>query len=289
MATLIPLVLKLSILLTVFAIGLSTRAQDIAYVLQRPRLLLRSLIAINVIMPVFAALMAGAFDLKPAVEIGLVALAVSPIPPLLPKKAIQAGGAASYAIGLLVVAAVLAIVFVPVSVHLLGLVFGRRADIGPLAVAAILAENVLAPIGAGILLSHFARGMAARVARPISLTASILLGLCMIPIAITAMPPVFTLIGQGTVAATLAFVLAGIVTGHVLGGPEPANRAVLALTTSSRHPGVAGAIASVNFPGQKQVLSAIFLYLVVNAIVSIGYRIWCHRRYGTLMAPQPAA
>jgi hypothetical protein len=36
-------------------------------------------------------------------------------------------------------------------------------------------------------------------------------------------------------------------------------------------------------------LSAIFLYLVVNAIVSIGYRIWCHRRYGTLMAPQPAA
>lgn len=277
--SIIPLVLKLSILLTVFAIGLNTRAVDVAYVLQRPRLLFRSLVAINVIMPVFAAGMAAAFNLKAPVEIALVALAVSPIPPLLPKKAVQAGGAASYAIGLLVVVAVLAIVFVPVSVHLLGAAFGKRADIGPLAVAAILAANVLAPIGAGILLSHFARGFAARIARPVSLTASILLALSMIPIAIMAMPPVFTLVGQGTILATLAFVLAGLAAGHLLGGPEPANRAVLALTASSRHPGVAGAIASANFPGQKQVLSAIFLYLIVNAVVSIAYRRWYRGHY----------
>jgi len=287
MATLIPLALKLSILLTVFAIGLSTRAEDIAYVLRRPRLLARSLIAINIIMPVFAALLAALFDLKPAVEIALVALAVSPIPPLLPKKAVNAGGAASYAIGLLVVAAVLAIIAVPVSVHVLGLVFGVQAEIPPRAVALILAANVLAPIGAGIAVSHFARGVAERLARPVSLTASIMLALCLVPIAITAMPPVFTLIGQGTLAATLAFVVVGLLTGYLLGGPERDNRTVLALTVSSRHPGVAGAIASANFPHQTQVLSAIFLYLLVNAAVSLPYAMWRRRRSTAGLAAGP--
>ena len=287
MATLIPLALKLSILLTVFAIGLSTRAEDIAYVLRRPRLLARSLIAINIIMPVFAALLAALFDLKPAVEIALVALAVSPIPPLLPKKAVNAGGAASYAIGLLVVAAVLAIIAVPVSVHVLGLVFGVQAEIPPRAVALILAANVLAPIGAGIAVSHFARGVAERLARPVSLTASIMLALCLVPIAITAMPPVFTLIGQGTLAATLAFVVVGLLTGYLLGGPERDNRTVLALTVSSRHPGVAGAIASANFPHQKQVLSAIFLYLLVNAAVSLPYAMWRRRQSTAGLAAGP--
>ena len=44
-----------SIVLTVFAIGLSTRPQDVAYVIRRPGLLLKSLLSINVVMPVFAA------------------------------------------------------------------------------------------------------------------------------------------------------------------------------------------------------------------------------------------
>jgi BASS family bile acid:Na+ symporter len=289
MATLIPLALKISILLTVFAIGLSTRATDISYVLHRPRLLLRSLLAISLIMPAVAAFMAAVLHLKPAVQIALLALSVSPIPPLLPKKAVKAGGGASYAIGLLVIVALLAIVFVPLSVHILGRIFGVRAELAFTAVAHILAANVLAPLGAGVALSHFARDFAARIARPVSLTASILLGLTMIPIAINAMPPVFTLIGQGTLAATAAFVLAGIAAGHMLGGPEPANRAVLALTASSRHPGVAGAIATANFPHQKQALSAIFLYLLVNAAISIPYRVWCRRHYGDRMNPAPAA
>jgi hypothetical protein len=131
MASLIPLVLQASIILTVFAIGLSNRARDVLQIARTPGLLLRSLVSINILMPLFAALMAAAFALMPAVEIALIALAVSPIPPLLPKKAIKAGGDASFAIGLLAAAALLAIAFVPVSVHVLGIAFGKPAEIPP--------------------------------------------------------------------------------------------------------------------------------------------------------------
>jgi BASS family bile acid:Na+ symporter len=282
MASLIPLVLQASIILTVFAIGLSNRARDVLQIARTPGLLLRSLVSINILMPLFAALMAAAFALMPAVEIALIALAVSPIPPLLPKKAIKAGGDASFAIGLLAAAALLAIAFVPVSVHVLGIAFGKPAEIPPGQIASIMAANVLAPLCAGLAVSRFAGRLAARIAGPISVIAALLLFACAVPIALNAMPAILSLIGHGTLAAIVAFILFGLAAGHVLGGPVPANRAVLALTTSSRHPGVAAAIAAANFPQEKLAFAAIFLYLLTNVIVSVLYRTWFRRHYNTV-------
>jgi BASS family bile acid:Na+ symporter len=282
MAALIHLMLKASIVLTVFAIGLSTRPQDVAYVIRRPGLLLKSLLSINVVMPVFAASVIAVTHLDSVVQIALISLSVSPIPPMLPKKALNAAGDASYAIGLLVVAALLAIAIVPLSVRLMGWAFGRQAEISRTEVALILAANVLAPLGAGLLVHHAARQFSERIARPLSLLASILLVACIPPILFTATPAILSLIGNGTLIAIVAFILVGLAAGHRFGGPDPANRAVLALTTSSRHPGVAAAIASANFPQQKLVLPAILLYLLVNVLISIWYKKLLGRQHATI-------
>jgi bile acid:Na+ symporter, BASS family len=278
MASLIQLVLKASILLTVFAIGLSTRPQDVAYIIRRPGLLVRSLLSINIAMPLFAACMIAVIPLQPVVKIALIALSVSPIPPMLPKKARSATGDASYGIGLLVVVALLAIAFVPLSVHLLGNAFGRQAQISPTTIALILATNVLAPMGAGLLIHYFANKIAERAAGPISVFASVLLVASVLPILVTEAPAILSLVGNGTLLAVVGFVLFGLTVGHLLGGPDPANRAVLALTTASRHPGIAAAVASANFPQQKLAVPAILLYLILNLLISIGYRKWLGRR-----------
>lgn len=278
MSVLISFVLKASILLIVFAIGLSTRPQDLIYVVRRPSLLARSLLSINIVMPLFAASLAAAAHLLPVVEIILIALSVSPIPPLLPKKARNATGKSSYAIGLLVVVAFLAIAFVPIAVDLLGWAFGAAATISPKTVALVLARNVLAPLGSGLLVRYGARPFAERIVRPLSVIASIFLVASLLPILFTAMPAILSLIGNGTLAAMIAFVLAGLVAGHLLGGPAPVNRTILALTTSSRHPGVAAAIVRLNFPHQTLAVPAILLYLLVNILLSIAYIAWMRHR-----------
>ena len=91
LATLIPLALKASIILVIFILGLNVRPQDAAYLFRRPGKLMRSLLSMNVVMPLFAAGVVAAFELHPAVELALIALAVSPIPPLLPRKSLKAG------------------------------------------------------------------------------------------------------------------------------------------------------------------------------------------------------
>jgi bile acid:Na+ symporter, BASS family len=279
LATLIPLALKTSILMTVFSLALNATMDDALYLFRRPSELVRSLLSMNVVMPLFASALAVAFNLHHAVEIALIALAVSPVPPLLPKKELKAGAHASYAIGLLTAAAVLAIVFVPVAVGLLGRVFDISAHISVATIAQLVLFTVLLPLAAGIAVRHFAPAYADRIARPISLVAAVLLIASALPIVFIAWPAITSLIGNGTIIAIAAFVIFGLAVGHLLGGQEEEGRTVLALSTASRHPGIALAIASASFPGQKLVLGAVLLYLIVNAVVSLPYLNWRRRHH----------
>jgi len=284
LATLILLALKTSIFLTVFGLALKTTMDDALYLFRRPAQLVPSLLSMYVIMPLFAAALVALFDLHPAVEIALIALAVSPVPPVLPKKQIKARGRGSYAMGLLVAAAVLAIVFVPLAVDLLGRVFGGSAQISVATIAQLVLTTVILPLAAGMAVRHFAPAFADRTGTLISLVAAVLLIASALPVVITAWPAISSLIGNGTIVAIVAFVIVGLAAGHALGGPEPEDRTVLAFSTASRHPGVALALASANFPGEKLVLAAVLLYLIVNAVVSMLYMKWRHRGRSSIEA-----
>jgi bile acid:Na+ symporter, BASS family len=120
LADLIMLAVRVSIVLTVFAFALKASPRDAVYLFRKPGQLARSLLSMNVVMPVFAAVLIAAFDLHPAVKIAMGALSVSPLPPVLPKKGLRSGGKESYTIGLLAAAALLAIVFVPLALEYWG-------------------------------------------------------------------------------------------------------------------------------------------------------------------------
>ena len=275
--SLVLLALKASIVLSVFAIGLASRVEDTLFLLRRPALLVRSALAINVVMPIVAAAMAWTFNLPEAVEVALVALAVSPVPPLLPRKQIKARGEPSYAIGLLVGAALVAVLFVPIAVELLGLAFQMPVHMSPWPIAKLVFATVLAPLLAGIFVRRIAPRMAARFARPFGLTANIVLALGVLAVLTTAWPAIVSLVGTGGLWAVAAFVGIGLAVGHWLGGPDPNDRTVLALATASRHPGVALAISSANFPEDKAVLPALLLYLLGAAVLAIPYVMWRKR------------
>ena len=104
LAILVSVVLKVSIILLVFSFGLDVTFQEATYLLRRAGLLLRSLLAMNVVMPLVATALVVAFDLNPAVKIALVTLSVSPVPPFLPRQGV-AVGSSSFTFSLLVVEA----------------------------------------------------------------------------------------------------------------------------------------------------------------------------------------
>jgi BASS family bile acid:Na+ symporter len=277
-ASILLLVLKSSILLTVLSLGLRASWHDAFYLFREPSLLLRSMLSMNVIMPLVAATLVVSFDLPAPVPVALVALAVSPVPPMLPKKELKAGGHASYAIGLLVAIALLSIITVPVVVSWFISAFDRTGGIGPLAVAVIVSKTVLAPLGAGLALRHWAPALAEKITRPIALLGTVLLVVTVLPLAYATWPAMQALFGNGTVLIIAAMAVAGLGIGHLLGGPDGEHRTVLALSTTSRHPGIALAAAVAAGSESKSVLAAILLYVIVAILVSIPYVAWRRRQ-----------
>jgi bile acid:Na+ symporter, BASS family len=271
------LVIKSSIVLTVLGLGLNATWQDATSVFRQPGLLVRSVLSMNVIMPLVATGFVVAFNLPPSVEIALVALAISPVPPILPKKEMKAGGHASYAVGLLVAIGLLAILTVPVTLSLFANAFDRTADVAPLAIAKIVLSSVLLPLAAGIALRRWVPALAERIARPVSLLGTILLFASALPLVYASWPAVRALFGNGTVVIIAAMAAVGLAVGHVLGGPTADDRTVLALSTTSRHPAIALAAAVAAGAETKPQLAAIMLYVIVALLVSIPYVAWRRR------------
>jgi bile acid:Na+ symporter, BASS family len=267
----IVLALKVSIILSVFAIGLKATFRDATFLFRRPRDLLRALLSMNVLMPLVALAMGMAFNLHPAVEIAIVAISVSPIPPILPNKALKAGGKEDYTIGLLVAIGLLSIFVIPISMKVVETITGVSHAMQPQSVAPVVFMTILLPLLVGIAVGKIAPIFADRAAKPVSLIGLGLLILSALPILINSVQAVLSLVGDGTILSLAVFALIGSIVGHWLGGPEPDHRTVLALSTASRHPAVALAIAQANFPEQKLAGAAIVWYLLLSGVVSAFY------------------
>lgn len=273
-AELIPLALKVSIVTLVFALGLKTDANDLTFLIRRPWLLARSLLSICLIMPIVAAIIVRVFGLGPPVGVMIVALALAPLPPVLPNKNDKAGGDAAFAISLTVTAALFAIVSIPLSVEVIGRLVGLPLHIKLAPIVQLLLATVLLPLAAGLLVGRLLPNLARKLSAPLSKVATVLLLLGVAAIVFAAWKGMAAQIGDGVLAALATFIVAGLVIGHLLGGPAAESRTALAMSTASRHPGIAMAIIQMTFPDAKGLLPLLLLYLLANAIIGAPYMIW---------------
>ena len=276
----VELVLRISIVLNGFAVGLEGRFADPVYLFRRPGKLLRAFISMDVLMPVVALLLVFNFNLDPAVKIALVALSVSPVPPLFPKRALWAAGKENYTVGLLVATAVLAIVVIPLAMAIFGWISGIPMSMSPGSVARIVFTMVLVPLLLGIATRATSYWFVQPVRKYLGPFASWLLILSVLPVVFVEARPIYSLFGNGTLLSLTAFTVIGLIAGYWLGGPEFANRRVLAFGTAGRHPGLALAIAHGNFPQQKMTVPAVCLYVVVCLLLSVLFELLLRKARG---------
>jgi BASS family bile acid:Na+ symporter len=274
----IVLLLQASIVGTVLSYGLQATKEDALHLVRHPGLLLRSAIALFVAMPLVAVVIVEVFELPRATEIALVALAIAPIPPLLPKKEEKAGGEGAYALGLMVTMGLLSILLVPLQLALLGAYFDRDLDVSTRVVAKVIVVMIVLPLLVGMVVRALSPGLAARLGKPVALVSLALLVVTVGLIFHAVAPAVVKQLGNGTVVAIAAFIALGLLVGHLLAGAVPERRTVLALSTASRHPAIALAIAKTNFPNEPFLDATIVLYLIVVTLMAIPYVQWRRHR-----------
>ena len=274
---LIVLALQIAIVGTVFTFGLRATVDDVLYVWRHPSLLVRSLLSVFVLMPILVVAFVQAFDLRSDVEVVLVALALSPVPPILPNKIGKAGGSSSFGLGLMLVLAVGALVAIPLSISALDLIAKRPIEVQSGAIARIVAMTTLVPLLVGMAVHRLAPRVADALVKPLSRIATALLLAGVALLLYGTRHAIWAAVGGGAIAAIVAFVAVGLLVGHLLGGPEAEHSTVLALATACRHPAIALSIASANFPNE-QFAGMVILYLLVSGVAGIPYVKWQGRR-----------
>lgn len=273
---LLPILITLSLAGLVLTVGLNAAPKDLGYVLRRPALLGKAVIAVLIIPPLAATGLAMLLPVTMAVKAGIILMAVAPVPPLVPGKELAVGARKSYAYGLYVAMALLTVISVPIAFNLEAWVFGRDDTVTLWTIALIVAKGVLIPLGLGVLVRRLAPAWSEKAAPIVYKLSMLLLVIAFVPVLVTMWTPMVHLIGNGTLLTMMLLVLICLAGGHLLGGPDRIDRATLAVASSVRHPGIALALASANMT-DRSVVPAVLLFLLVGLIVGIPYNMWIKR------------
>ena len=278
----VVLAFQVSIMLTVFGFGLRATIADVLFVIRRPRVLVISLVSMFIVMPFMALVLALVISPPQVALVALVALSLSPVPPTLLGK--DSAGRDAYGLGLTAAVSVLSIVLVPALVAFLGGLTDQPFNVSFTTVAAQVLVSVVLPLVAGMLVRAFLPRLAVRAAKPLALTANVVLLAAVAVLLVAVFPRLGEVLTVSTVAAFVVFVVLGLAFGHVMAGPDPGDSRVLAMASALRHPGIALAIATANFP-LLQFGAVIILYLLIGAMVCIPYVKWMQKRTAALPVP----
>jgi len=270
MTTILLVLVKISTVALILSIGMGATFSDILYLWRRPGLLLRSLLAVYVLVALAAFVIVTFWPLAPGVEAALLVLAVSAGAPLLPRK-LERFGSSQYAFSLVVVTSLLAIVATPIWVAFLAWDFGVSAEISPIRVVSAIGKGFVLPLAAGMAANALAPSLTARFADRAIAIAGVALTIASLALLITHWRILLEIKFNG-MAALLVLMLISVALGHVLGGPLPGDRTALAIACATRYIGIAIIVAATfNGPRNVVILAA---YAIATALVSIPYLMW---------------
>ena len=264
------LALKVSVALLIFAIGLDSRLKDFSYLTQRPGVMLRSLLAMYLVVPLLALVAVKLLHLPSGLELALLVLAISAGAPLLPRKLMRLGNE-EYVFSLVVVSSLFAIVTVPAWLMLLGPHFDRLGTLDPATVARVLGKSFLLPLLVGMVARLVWPDASSRLSDVLLKVVGIVFSACALALLVTHWQVIGAILGPPLLALA-GFTLAALGVGHLLGGPDPNDRTALAVTCATRHVGVAMVIAAAT-PGPRTVV-LIVAYALASALVIIPYMKW---------------
>lgn len=194
-------------------------------------LLMRSVLAVYVLVPLAALALVTLLTLPPGVEIGLLVLAVSAGAPLLPRKLLSTGDGA-HIFSLVVTTSLLAIVLVPAWLALLGPWFGYPVQLHPERVAWVFAKTFFVPLALGMLIRWRYPAFADRFGDRLMAIAGLLLTACALALLVLHWEVLLDVKWSGMLALA-GLIVAALAIGHLLGGPTEDDRTALALAKAT--------------------------------------------------------
>jgi bile acid:Na+ symporter, BASS family len=279
-------ILLMFVTVTIFslmlAMGVSHSFQQLTSLWRRPALLLRSLLAVIVLVPLVVGLLLWVSNLSPGVATGLAVLAAAPGAPLTYKRSQMAGGDPTYTASLQLTLALLAVVITPLMLAIFSALFelpGLRLT--SLEVARQVAQVTFFPVITGLLIQRFAPRLADVIGNSLRMLANILFIVLfvMLIILLVLSPDLRMMVNLGGLPSVVIIIMVAgsLAIGHLLGGPSREQRSVLAIASVARNVGLALFIAELSTYAQN-FIPTLLTYMILGALLAVPYSVWSKRQ-----------
>ena len=258
---------------SMLGMGLGLTVGQIVAPLRNIRLVVLSLLANFVLMPLAAIGCAKLLRLDEPFAIGLLLLGAAAGAPFLPLLAQIAKSNLAFAVGLMVLLMVITVGYLPVVLPLLL----PGVAVNPMAIARSLVLMMLVPLAAALWVNSRFPAFAARVKPVLGKISTWSLVLVIVLLVVVNFQSVLAVFGTGAILAGLLFLAAGYGIGWLLGGPGADTKRVLGLGTSQRNIAAALVVAGQSFDDPNVVVMVIVV-AIVGLLLLIPLSRWLAKR-----------
>ncbi|MFB2837333.1 bile acid:sodium symporter family protein [Floridanema evergladense] len=251
--------------------GLSLTIQQLWQPFRNIRLILQSLLANFILVPLFVYLLLQIIPVSEPFRIGFTIMAVAGGPPVLPKLAQLVNGNLAYAAGLMMLMICVTAFYMPFALS----IALQNIQVNPWQILKPLVTLMLIPLAIGLLIRAKNEAIAATLQpwmRQIS-SAGLILGLS--TSLIIQFSSLIEMVKTGTIFIIIGFILVSFGFGYILGGPEKDTRRTLAVGTAQRNIAAALLVAGTNFDDPAVVsviiVTSLSLFVLIRLIAKQAF------------------
>ena len=243
---------------SMLAMGAGLTVPQIAEPLRNVRLVVLTLLANFIVMPLGALALVKMLWLDEPFGIGLLLLGCAAGAPFLPKLAELAKSNLAFAVGAMVLLMVGTIGYLPIVLPLLL----PGVTVNPWQIARSLLLLMLLPLVLGLAVKAYYGDLAVRVKPGLDWLSNISLILLVCLITAANIDKVLQVFGTRGILAGILFIAIGLGTGWLLGGRDTGTKSVMALGTGQRNIAAALVVASQSFSDPKVVVMVIVVAII---------------------------
>jgi predicted Na+-dependent transporter len=251
------------VITSMVGMGFSLTFRQIAAPLRNTRLVLMSLAANFIIVPLLVLVIVQIIPLPEGIQIGLILAGMAAGAPFLPKLVQVAKGDMAFAAALMVMLMVITVAFLPIFLPLVL----TGVQVNPWDIAKSLVLLMLIPLAAALLIRDRYEEVAKGLLPTMTMASSLTLVVMFIAYFVAYYDDTSSVIGTGGILAAVILILGAVAVGWLAGGSDPGTKKVLALGTGQRNLAAAFAVASSNFASNPDVLVEVMEISVIGLLV----------------------
>jgi len=257
------------IITTMLSMGLSFTPKQFLEPLKDKSLILKSMAANFILVPLLAFIILQLIPLQQGLAIGLILMATAAGSPFMLKLVQFMGADIKFAVGLMLILSLVTLVYMPLVLS----IFLPGVSVNHLSIAGSLVVLIFLPLIGGTLVKSRYNEIAQTIKPTFNQISNIFIFVVVILYLGLNYQEFLSVFGTGALIVSLLFVFLSFIVGYVLGGPSENTKPVLGLGTAMRNSSAAFVVAVTNFSSEYDVMAMIivvYLFSIIMMMVISG-------------------